>query len=161
MSLVIPSILTSTTSTIWTKIKAFYGNHKGKVIFAIALVIALLAAFFLGRHLTPSKVVTVTKTVEKTVDHVVYKDRVVTKVVYVKDKKQHEHIVTVVVQKPDGEKTTTTTEDENSDTEVSKNTNKDQSVSKNETKTNNIETNSKTVLTYKQPSWMIGEIGRA
>ena len=150
------SLATNTASTLLTKVKTFYGNHKGPVLLAIAMVLLLLASFYLGRRMAPSKIVTQTKTVEKAVDRIVYQDRVVTKIVYVKDKKTHVHIVTVTTQKPDGEKVTQKTEDENSDTEVNEDTNKDQNIAKNETKTDNTSTQSKTTTTYKSPNWMVG-----
>jgi hypothetical protein len=131
----------------------------GKKFIVIALICLLFSVFGYeyGRHKTPAKIVTVTKTV--TLDHDVIHTvtQVQKEVIYVQQQAKDVHRVVIVDKKPTGEVVTTTTVQDNTKTttgtaaEQVKNQDKaeDHVVYKDREVT-------KTVINNTRPEWILG-----
>jgi hypothetical protein len=133
--------------------------------YKILIIAAILALFTIlgyeyGRHKTPAKVVTVTKTV--TVDHDVIHTvtQVEKQVVYVQAQAKDVHKVVVIDKKPTGEVVTTTTLQDNTKITTSDTSNKQVEQNKMEDhvvyKDREV---TKTVINNVRPNWLFGANG--
>ena len=134
-------------------------GYKALIIVAILLLFTTLGYEY-GRHKTPAKVVTVTKTV--TVDHDVI--HTVTKVdkqiVYVQAEAKDIHRVIVVDRKATGEVVTTTTVQDNTKIATSDHVNKE--IEQNKMEDHVIYKDrevTKTVTNNVRPNWLFGAQG--
>lgn len=132
---------------------------KGLIIVAICLLFAIFGYEY-GRHKTPAKVVTVTKTI--TVDHDVIHTvtQVQKQIVYVKDQAKDVHRVVVVDKKPTGEVVTTTTLQDNTKTTTADASN--QVTDKDKVEDHVIYKDrevTKTVINNTRPEWILGAEG--
>lgn len=104
-------------------LKSFFSNRW--VVIGIVAVVVFGGGYATGRYLAPPQTIVTEKIHEVEKQVVVEKVKTEIKVVTVHDAQTAEKVHRVVVEtaKPDGEKTTTTTEDINTDTVVHDNTN--------------------------------------
>lgn len=132
---------------------------KALIIAAICLLFAIFGYEY-GRHKTPAKVVTVTKTV--TVDHDVVHTvtQVQKEIVYVQSQAKDVHRVVVVDKKPTGEVVTTTTLQDNTKTVTANTT--DKVVNKDKVEDHVVYKDrevTKTVINNTRPEWILGAQG--
>jgi hypothetical protein len=139
-------------------LKKILGNRY--VQLALVAIALFGGGYATGRFAQPAKVITTEKVVTQIQDHIVYQDRVVTKIVYVKEKKQQQHTETVTEKKPDGTVVTKTETDIKTDTNTNVNTDKDQTKTGADTKTT-VTTDEKKTVTIRQPlDWRVaGGVG--
>lgn len=98
-----------------SKARAYLGEHKGKIMWVLAALLLLLAGYGAGRYAQPAKVVEKERVVTKVQEKIVYQDRVQEQKQVEQQVHVRKHKVTVTTKKPDGEQTTTTTEDTSND----------------------------------------------
>lgn len=125
----------------------------------LAVLLAMLGSFMVGRYTKAPEVKTITKTDTKVVTQVQYQDRIVEKKVYVQVEKKREHVETTTTKQPDGTTVTKTTDDTSTDDtqtdNVDKNAEHQQQTAQTVTQTVTVEK-----LVTKMPDWRVaGGVG--
>ena len=110
--------------------KGFWNKNRNAIIVGLVALLLFPAGYLTGKFANPSKIVEKTVTQEK----LVYQDKIVERVVYVQAKKEKTHTVTEVTEKPDGTKTTKTSEDTSTDTDTKVDEDKKEEITKTEVK---------------------------
>jgi hypothetical protein len=138
-------------------------NIKKYFIYALIVIVLLAVGYAFGRFTTPNKVVTQTVTKIQTQTVVQFKDRIVTKVVYVKAKQTAlaKDIVTTTTKKKNGEVTTVTHEHEQYDTstQIAKNTDITKTDVNKVNTTTDTQTISTKVIENSKPDWQLHVLG--
>ncbi len=141
-------------STVLAFLKKAFGNRWVQLGTVGLLLLGLGYSF--GRYAQPAKVIEKEKIVTQVVTKVEYQDRIVEKIVQVKEKEQARHTETTTTKKPDGTETTTTVTDTKTDTKTDTNTDKSEEkiVYKDRVVTQVVE--KEKIVEGAKPSWRLG-----
>jgi hypothetical protein len=105
---------------MFTGIKAFYERNR-KFILPVLGLLLFISGGAVGRFGTPDKVVYKDKIVEKIVEKIVVQEHIVEKKVYIQAKKEKTRKETTTTKTPDGTETTKTVEETHTDTDTKAN----------------------------------------
>lgn len=142
--------------TLPTAVTGFWQNHKKTILVVIAFLLAFAGGYGTALRMGPSKVVTKTEVKTQLKDRVVYKDRIVTKVVTVTVREKARHTETLTTKTPDGTVVTKVVTDTKTDTKTDTGLSKTDDKDKTEAKVAVSDTKEKKVITGAKTGWRVG-----